>query len=222
MAYVCVALAERDLKRVVARAKGLKADIVEARLDALGDFSEIELLDRIKQQLMVTCMPMWEGGGFDGNEEKRAQILKEAAKYADYMSVELRCYPDMRDEIVSTCRKNKVKVVMTYHDFSCTPAKSEIVDILKAQQAAGADIAKVAFLPRDYVDVMNVLGAQLECGLKIPIIALSMGEIGRVSRIAGPMMGGYLTFAASKRDKGTACGQYSLDDMNSIRKLIWR
>jgi 3-dehydroquinate dehydratase type I len=213
---------EDNLDSAVKLANSLDCDIVEIRLDYLRDTPNLGKLGEIKKPLMVTCMPEWEGGLFKGLEEDRIGLLRRSLEYADYVSIELKTEPRFRDSFVVEAGRKGVKVIIAYHDFKGTPPRHEIVDILRKEEAACADIAKVAFKPRDYSDVLNVMKAQVTAGLKIPVIALSMGELGRVSRIISPMLGGYLTFAAPSADRKAAEGQYTLDEMREIRGLIWR
>jgi 3-dehydroquinate dehydratase I len=220
MPLVCATLTEKSVKSTVAAAKGMRCDVVEVRLDHLRDVSGLKGLSRIRQKVMVTCMPRWEGGAFRGPEGARIRLLLEALEHADYVSVELKAFPELRDEVISAARKAKVKVIVAYHDFKATPPAKEIVKVLHAEEKAGADIAKVAYMPKSKADVATLLSAMAGCGLRIPVIALSMGELGSVSRIAGPMMGGYLTFAAPTKKKRAAPGQYTLDEMNAVRKVL--
>ena len=80
----------------------------------------------------------------------------------------------------------------------------------------------MAFKPHSSEDVLNVMLAQVKAKLSIPIIAISMGELGRPSRIVGPMLGGYLTFAAPSNGGKAAPGQYTLGEMDKIKKLVWK
>jgi len=222
MALVCVTLTERDVGSTAALAEKLGCDVVEVRLDHMKDTSGLDGLGGIKQSLMVTCMPEWEGGLYKGMEEERVSLLKSALKYADYVSIELRAEKRYRDELVMEAGKAGVKVVMAFHDFKSTPRRHEIVDILRREEEACADIAKVAFKPKNYSEALDVLKAQVTAGLRIPVIALSLGELGRVTRVVGPMLGGYMTFAAPSADRKADAGQYTLEEMAEIRRLLWK
>jgi 3-dehydroquinate dehydratase type I len=222
MALICVSLAEGDVRSAVKAARGLRCDVVEVRLDRMRDVRGLEGLARIRQPLMVTCMPVWEGGRFKGSEEERVRLLESTLAFADYVSVELRMDPGLRERLVLAARKKKVKVIIGYHDFAWTRSADEIMELLEAEEDAGADIAKVAFKPHSSEDVLSVLLAQVKAKLSIPVIAISMGELGRPSRIVGPMLGGYLTFAAPSKGRKAAAGQYTLEEMGKIKKLVWR
>ena len=51
------------------------ADLVELRLDGVGDIDVDGALAGRSCPVVVTCRPVWEGGRFDGSEEERRRIL---------------------------------------------------------------------------------------------------------------------------------------------------
>ena len=54
------------------------ADLIELRLDTVSDPSVAGALAGRRCPVIVTCRPVWEGGGFKGAEEDRKQILADA------------------------------------------------------------------------------------------------------------------------------------------------
>ena len=72
----------------------------------------------------------------------------------------------------------------------------------------GADIPKAAYMPRTEEDVYTLLEAAAEANeeLDVPFIALSMGELGKPSRVCGGTFGSCVTFGASAA-LATAPGQ---------------
>ena len=61
----------------------------------------------------------------------------------------------------------------------------------------GADIAKLAVMPKDYSEVLTLFGATLKArteAVKVPILTMSMGPEGEVARGAGGLFGSDLTF----------------------------
>jgi 3-dehydroquinate dehydratase-1 len=185
-AKICVSIAEPTAEGAIAAAEAADADIIEIRLDCLKSVKGIEKIAGIGKPVMATCMPKWEGGMFAGKEGDRAAILTDSLKYADYVSLELRTEKELRNRIINENRKNKkntAKVIISYHDHEKTPEKQEIKRIIREEHDAGADIAKVAFFASDVRDVLRVMDALAENETGIPVIAISMGEKGKVSRI---------------------------------------
>jgi len=86
----------------------------------------------------------------------------------------------------------------------------------------GADIAKVAFQANSYEDVMRLMGVLPENDVGIPVIAVSMGEYGRISRILGPLLGSYLTFAAPAKGQEAAPGQLTVEELHTVFDILSR
>ncbi|MBU0762055.1 MAG: type I 3-dehydroquinate dehydratase [Candidatus Altiarchaeota archaeon] len=221
MPYICAAIMEDDLKTAVKKASKVSSDIVELRLDLVGSDSDLHLIKKIKKPVIATCMPLWEGGCFEGSEDERTLLLLKALDYVDYVTVELNMGGSSRSALISSAKARGIKVIVAHHDFKKTPEFTEIADVLKRERHVGADIAKIAYMPKKIDDVLNVLSAQALSDIGIPIIALSMGELGRFSRVVGPMLGGFISFAQSG-DKCTAPGQYSISEMKKIKRILWR
>ena len=87
----------------------------------------------------------------------------------------------------------------------------------------GADIAKIAVMPRSAVDVAALLAATAVCAesSRVPLITMSMGPLGAVSRLSGQVFGSCATFA-TLGDAGSAPGQMPLDDVLAALDLIGR
>ena len=213
---ICAPIIEQDIEMMVKSANSANSDIVELRLDYLDNFAGLEKkIESVNKPKIITCMPKWEGGLFCGTERERAEILLESLKSCgstDYVSIELKTGKDFLNEIMSAAKNKKIKVIISHHDSEKTPEKEEILKILESEKQAGADIAKVAFTPKNYSDVLTVLSV-LNNNLKIPVIAISMGELGKVSRVVGLLMGSYLTFASLEKGRESAGGQMSVDEV---------
>jgi len=219
MALICVPLVERTVEEDVKLANSLDCDLVEVRLDYLASASGLERIKEINKPIIATCIPKWEGGLFMGSEEERLRLLESCIPYCDYVTVEVGADEEFRRDLIKKAKTRNVKVIMAFHDFKGTPSLDRIVDIIKDEERVGADIAKVSFMANSRADVLTLIRALVECKSSIPIIALSMGEKGKVSRIIGPMFGSYLTFASSSKSKESAPGQLTLEEIRGFKHL---
>ncbi len=114
---------------------------------------------------------------------------------------------------------NNIKTIISNHDFSKTPSKKEIISRIKKMIKLKCDISKTAYMPKNRKDVITLLDASSEIK-NFPVIAISMGEIGAITRIFGSV----LTFASAKRS--SAPGQietmklkYILDSIYTKNKI---
>lgn len=161
--------------------------------------------------LLVTFRTGYEGGEAFLSEEQYVELLTRIAKdrLADLIDVE-RYFLKSPGEGAKLCewiRKQGIRVICSNHDFQKTPKRQEIVLRLSEMERMGADIAKIAVMPNSREDVLTLLSASLEADqkLSIPVITMSMGEYGVISRLAGNVSGSCLTFACA--GKASAPGQ---------------
>ena len=219
-AMICVSIAEPRLKQAVKAANSSKADCVEIRLDHLEDASDLKALKAVKKPLVVSCMPAWEGGKYRGDEEERVKLLMDCLSYCEYVTIELNTKPNLRERLVEEAKTKGVKVIVSFHDFSGTPSKESMKKTVRREKTAGADIAKAAFTAKSYNDALRTMDILLEKGFGIPLIVISMGSFGRISRILGPMLGSYLTYAAAGKGKESAPGQLTVKEVKAMMKVL--
>jgi len=217
---ICTPILEKEPESMIGTANSTKSDLVELRLDYLTEFSGIGKLKRIQKPVIATCMPKWEGGHFEGAEEERIGILKNALEFSSHVTIELRTEKELRDHLIREAKDKGVKVIISYHDFNSTPDKDEILSILRQEEKAGADITKAAFMPKNHTDVLNTLTAITENPTALSVIAISMGELGKVSRILGPVLGSYLTYASTCKEKESAPGQLTVGELKKVLEII--
>jgi hypothetical protein len=111
---------------------------------------------------------------------------------------------------------------LVFHDFSGTPEPAAMRATFDEAERAGADIAKLAAMPRDLDDVLALLGATCEARRRqsIPIITMSMGAYGALSRMVGGVFGSALTFAVGQ--SSSAPGQLPIEDLHTVLAIVRR
>ena len=109
---------------------------------------------------------------------------------------------------------------MSNHDFEKVPAKDVIEFRLKKMAALGADVPKLACMPHNAKDVLTLLSATNEVNEAIdnPLITMAMGDIGKVTRIAGQVFGSSSSFGAV--GKTSAPGQLSIADIRNAENYL--
>lgn len=89
----------------------------------------------------------------------------------------------------------------------------ELFEIIDSCFAKGADIAKLATMVHNRVDNARLMSLYSDSR---PLVAIGMGEEGKLSRVMAPLLGASFTFAAADGEVGTAPGQISYSDMKAI------
>ena len=88
-------------------------------------------------------------------------------------------------------------------------------------QDLGADIPKIAVMPKCKLDVLELLEAttiMAEQYADRPIITMSMAGQGMISRLCGEVFGSCLTFGAV--DKASAPGQINVGELAKVLNII--
>ena len=228
MALICVPITEAnvpDALEAIKKAKEGGADLVELRLDYIGDLDDAkigDLVDSVDIPKIVTIRPESDGGFWKGEETDRINHLQTCLSFgAQYVDIEDSTDIGWRYEISKACKDNGAKMIISHHDFKKTPTKQDMIDICKNEFAAGATIAKIAVMPHNIEDVANVLAVieQFKVSAK-PVIGIAMGKLGVITRIAGPQIGAYLTYASLEAGKESASGQLSLAQMKDILEIL--
>ena len=166
--------------------------------------------------LIFTCRVIHEGGFQEIAPDDRLGLNKAviASGLADLIDTEISNGEAMVAEIKAACQKAGSRLILSYHNFEATPDEDFILDRLVTAGKLGADVAKVAVMPKTYKDVLTLLSATYTARterLAIPIITMSMGPEGAITRIAGGLFGSDLTFAIGKAS--SAPGQITIDDL---------
>lgn len=99
--------------------------------------------------------------------------------------------------LIASARDAGVPVVASHHNFESTDSAERLLKTFAAMGEAGADVAKVAMMPQAPADVLRLLEAtaSADASLPVPVLGISMGSLGRTSRIMGADFGSCATFA---------------------------
>jgi 3-dehydroquinate dehydratase/shikimate dehydrogenase len=169
-----------------------RADMVELRLDGVQDIDVAGALAGRTLPAIVTCRPTWEGGRFDGSEERRHAILGEALdRGAEYVDVE------WRGGFADLVARNPRRVVLSSHDFQRVP--DDLNARAAAMRQAGAATIKVAIPAARLTDAL----ALLPIGAGGDAVVIAMGDAGLPSRLLASRFGSRWTYAGD----GIAPGQ---------------
>lgn len=125
------------------------------------------------------------------------------------------------DELVNLCKVNNTVILMCNHDFNKTPPEEEIIRRLRLMQDRGAMICKIALMPQNAQDVLTLLSATLKMKEKYaqcPLITMSMGGLGAISRMAGQVFGSTMSFGVGT--EASAPGQIDAGNLNLILETI--
>lgn len=233
---VCLPLVAKEASEVLSQAEALKQfepDLVEWRIDSYENIEDVDgcmgVLKALREKIgnipiIFTCRIDAEGGFRQISEVVRLNLFKAAIEsgHIDLVDVEMCTETAFIEEIKAAAERHGTRLIFSYHDFERTPDESSILGKLSQAQEMGAHIAKVAVMPKNYKDVLALLSATLKGRmeyLKIPIITMSMGPEGRVTRLAGGLFGSDLTFAIGTET--SAPGQIPIADLRRAMNVLY-
>lgn len=234
---VCIPLIDRDRSRLLSQAKELSVilpDLIEWRVDALEGLGDevdwLELLGEIRSicsniPLLFTCRSHLEGGLQELAPKVRQAIIIRAiaSGLVDIVDIEMCSGEAFINEVRQTAKEFGIHLIFSYHNFTSTPPEDFLVEQLVKAEELGADIGKVAVMPKSYNDVLTLLQASLRARsgpVNIPLVTISMGETGVISRVAGGLFGSDITFAAGSLS--SAPGQVGIQELRRSMELFYR
>jgi 3-dehydroquinate dehydratase type I len=113
------------------------------------------------------------------------------------------------------------RLIVSTHLLDGTPTQGGLESLLRRLAATGASTVKIVTRARSLEDNLRVLTLiPMAQRLEVSIIAFCMGSMGRLSRIASPLLGGYLTFASLEKGEESADGQIPVIEMKKILDIL--
>lgn len=207
---ICVSIANTEFQDILNILE--EVGMAEIRIDLLDLMpNQLEMVFSSHKNLIATCRQ----GRYD--DAQRASILARAIESgAAWVDLEIETSPDWRKPLIDLARSKKCKVIISWHCFGKTPDDKEITDIVDSLYAAGADVAKIACLSNNIADSSRILGLYSKYRR---LVALGMGEAGKITRIAALSLGAPFTFA-SVQDNSTAPGQIDYKELEKLMNQI--
>ena len=234
---ICSPLVGQTRERLLAEAAVVLAqspDVIEWRVDyfeGIADMAAVLDTARALRKLLgdlpiiFTRRSIKEGGepiAIDDEAVVRLYEAVAAAGLVDFLDFEMSNDPGRVARVVADAHRLGTRVILSYHNFSCTPAQESLVQRFLDAELLGGDVAKIAVMPRDRADVLTLLAAtaQAETKARIPLISMAMGPQGAVTRMIGGVFGSSLSFAVG--EASSAPGQMPIADLKAVYDLIRR
>ncbi len=211
---ICASITNSDLNAI--RIVEDQVELFEVRIDLIGkNWREVAL--SLKKPWLACNRCVNEGGRWLGTETERIEELINALEIgASIIDVELAT-PNLRD-IVKLVKK-KAKCLISFHQPNCMLSFDEMKHIINRQLGSGADICKVITTAKKFGDNFIVMKLIKEfTGERI--ICFAMGDIGSVSRIFCPLIGGEFIYASIEHGKESAPGQVTVTELRKFYEVI--
>lgn len=189
-----------------------KHDFFELRHDMLN-FSKKEIRRIVSSRKKFISAN--HSRNIDNNFYKVHKATIEAG--AEYIDIDLFDFQKVSKQFLQYIDYKGVKTIISYHNFSSTPDRLSLLKIMRQIYEYKADIAKVACYSRNIFELKRIL--DLYSIAETSLIALSMGKMGVITRIAALKKAPFTYASVSNRMK-TASGQISSEKMKIIERYI--
>ncbi|ABO12310.2 3-dehydroquinate dehydratase [Acinetobacter baumannii] len=222
---------EQALAQAQVIANTADADLAEFRIDLLSFASDTKQVIALGHELkkilgnkpmIATIRTKNEGGQLEISDADYGKTYQAYLKnpFMDWLDVEMFRDQKVVSEIVQQAHQKKVLVVMSNHDFQKTPSQDEIEKRLLKQDQMGADVLKIAVMPKSKQDVFTLMNATLKVSQQTtkPLLTMSMGQLGTISRVATANMGGSYSFGMI--GQASAPGQIDVTKLKQILQTV--
>jgi 3-dehydroquinate dehydratase-1 len=198
----------------LAAAKRLRRppDLFELRLDMLCH--SLEMVDRaipeLRAPLIFTVRDPAEGGRGRLQPKARRALFERFLGHAAFIDIELRSIRQMRRFIQET-REQGIGLIVSWHDINGKVTRSMLLRKARSAASAGATIFKIATRTDTRTELARVISLFQKAPPALPIAAMGIGKLGRVSRVELARLGSVLTYVSVGAP--TVAGQISLSQL---------
>jgi 3-dehydroquinate dehydratase-1 len=230
----CIPLVPSDLASLADQATiavGLQPDLIEWRADYFATQTPDALLEAARllrnvapdAAIIFTLRAGNEGGAQEIAQSRRQLLIDTILRSGtiDVVDLELANEPEFLGALMPAAKASGVRVLLAMHDFTQTPPNDALSARVRAMRDRGADIAKLAVMPRSHEDVLRLFEVTIRARREfpnLPLCTMSMGQLGSVTRVAGFLYGSDMAFAVGKA--ASAPGQIPIADARRLADLL--
>ncbi len=211
---ICISVTpeSRQLAKVDIYNAANQCDIVEVCLDRLHKEPDVkDMLEGSKKPILVSCRQQEEGGKFEGTEDERMALLRQAI-LAGPAYIELD--PITAQKIP---RFGKTQRVISF--ASLTRPLNNIEEAFDEAVRCRADVIKFTW-PTETLEAAWPLLASVSQKRALPVVGLGLGRCGLTFSLLGRKYGSPWIYAALEKGMEAFPGQPSVGDLDNIYR--WR
>lgn len=192
-------------------------DLIEIRLDRAKEYEVkdlIQLVAHAKKRCILTLRTKQDGGEVDIDQTLYERKINDLFHVSEaFIDIELSHLKNFQD---TKFKKYLNRCIISYHNFNKTP--DNLNEIWKQMDAYKPYIEKIACMPQKKEDVLTLLLSCYEHKTTYKKCAISMSEMGMISRIIGEMFGSEYTFCSL--NTSSAPGQFPLEKMVEYLNIL--
>lgn len=211
---ICISVTpeSRQLAKVDIYNAANQCDIVEVCLDRLHKEPDVkDMISGSKKPILISCRPPQEGGNFDGTDEERLGLLRQAILAGpDYVELD----PMTATKIP---RFGKTQRVISFANM--TRPLSDVEEAFDEATRCKADIVKFTW-PTETLESAWPLLAVVSQKRMLPVVGLGLGRCGLTFSLLGRKYGSPWIYAALEKGMEAFPGQPTVGELDDIYR--WR
>lgn len=221
---ICTTIQNRTLEEIInlLESSEPRIQMAEIRLDRCPlSIEEIEyLFSSSDTPLVATCRVVDDGNGTWEEAEEKLTAAAEAG--AAFLDLEIEAPKEIGKRLRRACTEYGTTMIRSSHFFAGTPSDDVLRNTVEKCRKFGGEIVKIAAMAKSGEDVARVLAlyssiastnSAAETQRPVELVAFSMGEIGKVSRLDCLKLGSPFTYAALNENEAAAPGQWCYSEM---------
>lgn len=220
----------KDIFEEACEMKKVNVPMVEWRADLLEDLHVSEAMQIIlelkeilqKIPLIFTYRTIDEGGeGRFLPEETRDLILAVIhQKQVNFVDIEYKLSKEILEFLLEEAKRNDILTILSSHDFVGTTEQNILSQQFEEMNLLEATVLKIVTMANSSEDVLNLMKASYKFTTQHSrsVIAMSMGKLGIISRLAVNLTNSSYTFASFREP--SAPGQISYEKTKEMLKLL--
>ena len=211
---ICISVTpeSRQLAKVDIYNAANQCDLVEVCLDRLHKEPDVkDMISGSKKPILISCRPVHEGGKFDGTEDERLALLRQAIIAGpDYVELD----PASAMKIP---RFGKTQRVVSF--ASMTRPLTDVEEAFDEATRCKADIVKFTW-PTDILETAWPLLAAVSQKRLLPVVGLGLGRCGLTFSLLGRKYGSPWIYAALEKGMEAFPGQPTVGELDDVYR--WR
>jgi len=197
---ICVSFGNIDFATLKNKLK--KYETAEIRLDLIDlNFDEIKEIFSSHKNLIATLRFN------DKDKTNDFKKVETAVKFgAAYLDIDMNEETQILNKCIELCKLHNCKLILSYHNHTTTPSLADLKLKVDFGFSNKADIVKIVCTANTYTELARIFKLYED---ERPLIAFSMGEKGKISRLLAISLGSPFTYAFADDESPTANSQLS-------------
>lgn len=231
---ICVPLVGDTQEQLVSEAQLAEkssCEVVEWRVDLFEEVTNLEAVVTALREirgnlpnklLLVTFRTQAEGGQRDLSLHYYQELYEAVAAtgQVELLDVELGVAEYLGRGFIQGLKKQGVGIILSYHNFQKTPADGELLLKVSVMKQFAADFGKLAVMPHELKDVLRFMNVSVQLAelTELPLVLISMGDLGKTTRVSGELIHSVMTFGSLT--DSSAPGQIPVEELRQVLDVM--